>query len=102
MVSYLGPKHSFTHEIARETLTFHDLLPITLFPKNIQSNFILILLFKEIEMTIGRLNNIRQYKINLKLIEEKAINSWYRADNSLDLNNLKKIVFYSSIEPHQF
>ena len=45
------------------------------------------MLFKEIEMTIGRLNNIRQYKINLKLTEEKEITSWYRADNSLDLNN---------------
>ena len=41
-------------------------------------------------MTIGPVNYIRQYQLNFNLIEESKINSFYRADNSLDLNNTKK------------
>ena len=51
-------------KIERENLSFHILLPITLFPKIIQSDFILILPFKKIEMTIGCVNYIRQYQLN--------------------------------------
>ena len=36
---YLGPKHSFAHEIVRANLSFHVLLTVTTFPKSIQSNF---------------------------------------------------------------
>ena len=53
-------------------------------------------------MAIGPVNYIRQYQLNFNLIEERKINSLYRADNSFDLNNTKKIVFYSPIQPSQF
>ena len=53
-------------------------------------------------MTIGPVNYIRQYQLNFNLIEDSKIKSLYTADNSLDLNNTKKIVFYSPIEPNQF
>ena len=77
-------------------------MPIKLFPKNIQRIFILILLFKKLEMIIGCVNYIRPYQLNFNLIEESEITSWYRAENALYLNNTKKIVFYRPIEPHQF
>ena len=53
-------------------------------------------------MTICPVNYIRQYQLNFNLIEESKTNSLYRAGNSLDLNNTKKIVFYSPTEPNQF
>ena len=41
-------------------------------------------------MTRGPVNYVRQYQLNFNLTEESKINSLYRADNSLDLNNTKK------------
>ena len=56
---------------------------------------------KNTEMTIAVMNYFRQYQLNFSIIEESKITSLYRADNSLDLNNTKKIAFYSPIEPYQ-
>ena len=53
-------------------------------------------------MATDPVNYIRQYQLNFNLIEESKVNTLYRADNSLDLNNTKKIVFYSPSEPNQF
>ena len=61
---YLGPKHSFAHEIVRENLSIHMLLTITTFPTSIQSNFILILPLKKMEVSIPVVNGIWQYKQN--------------------------------------
>ena len=61
---YLGPKHSFAHEIVRENLSFHILLTVTTFPKSIQRNFTLILLLKKMEMSIAAVNYIRHYQQN--------------------------------------
>ena len=43
---------------------FMFLLPLILFPKNIQRKFTLILLFKKIEMKIAVTNHVRIYKLN--------------------------------------
>ena len=56
---YLGPKHSFAHEIVRANLSFHVLLTVTTFPKSIQSNFTLILPLKKMEISIAAVNYIR-------------------------------------------
>ena len=79
-VYHLGLEHSFPQDIATENLSLHVLLPVTLFPKNIQSNFILILLFRK---TIAIVNYIKKYQLNISLIEESKIASLYRDENSL-------------------
>ena len=61
---YLGPNHSFAHEIVREDLYFYVLLTVTTFPKSIQSNFTLILSLKKMEMSKAAVNYIRQYQQN--------------------------------------
>ena len=99
-VDYLGLKDPFSHEIARENSPFHIFLRGTLFAINIQSNFILILLFKKIEVRTGPMNYISEYQLNFKLIEESKTNSLNKS--SLDLNNTKEIVFCSPIEPNLF
>ena len=80
----------------------HVLLTVIIFPKNIQSIFTLTLLLKTIEKAIAVVNYTRQYQLNFSEIEEIKITSPYKADNSLYLNNTKKILFCSLIEPHQF
>ena len=40
---YITLQHIFAHEIARENLSFQVLLTVIFFPKNIQSNFTLIM-----------------------------------------------------------
>ena len=86
---YLSLTHSFAHEIARENLSFHILLSITLSSKNIQSKFTLILVFKKTELILATVNYIRQYQLNFMPIEESKITFKYRADNSLYLDNKK-------------
>ena len=56
--------NSIPHETARENFSFCVLLPVTLFSKNIQSNFTLILTLKKIERTTAGANYIRQYLLN--------------------------------------
>ena len=53
-------------------------------------------------MTIAAFGYIRQYQLNFTEIEEIKITSYYKADNSLYLNNTKKILFCSLGEPYQF
>ena len=77
-------------------------LTLIILPRNIQSDFTLTLLLKTIAMTIRVVKYIRHYQLNFRKIEEIKINSSYKADNSLYLNNTKKILFSSLIEPHQF
>ena len=79
----------------------HVLLTVIIFPKNIQSVFTLTLLLKTIERTIAVVNYIRQYQLDFSLIEEIEITSSYKAHNSLYLNNTKKILFCSLIEPYR-
>ena len=76
-------------------------MPVRLFSKHIHSNFTLKMALKNTEMTIAAMNYFRQYQLNFSIIEESKITSLYRADNSLDLNNTKKIVFYSPIDSYQ-
>ena len=59
------------------------------------------MLLKTIEKAIAVVNYIRQYQLNFSEIEEIKITSPYKADNSLYLNNTKKILFCSLIEPYQ-
>ena len=63
---YLTLQYIFGHEIPRENLSFQVLLAIIFFPKNIPSNFTLILLFKKIEMAIAAVNSYRQYQLNFR------------------------------------
>ena len=57
-------KHSCADEIERENLAFHACL--TLFLKNIQSNFPLRLVFRKIEMAIAPLNCPSQFKLHYR------------------------------------
>ena len=80
----------------------HVLLTVIIFPKNIQSIFTLTLLLKTIEKTVAVVNYIMEYQLNFNKIEEIKITSSYKADTSLYLlNNTKKILVCSLIEPYR-
>ena len=52
-------------------------------------------------MSIAVGNYIGQYQQNFNYIEETEIAYWYRGDFALYLNNTKKVIFCSIIEPIQ-
>ena len=79
----------------------HGSLIVTTFPISIQSNFTLILPLKRMAMSIAVGNYIGQYQQNFNYIEEREIAYWYRGDFALYLNNTKKVIFCSIIEPIQ-
>ena len=71
-------------------MSCHVFLTVTLFPKNIEGNFNLILPFKIIYIMKAAANYTMQYQLNFSEIEESNITFWYRAKLFLYLNNKKK------------